>query len=262
MFGDAGLEIRTYPYLDAVTRTIDIDAMVDTLSRAPPGDAVLLHGCCHNPSGADPTPEQWSAIVDVIVERDLFPFVDLAYQGFGDGLDQDAAATRLMARRVPEMVLAYSCSKNFGTYRERTGGAFVLGTTAKKADAARSQLAVLARLAYSMPPDHGASVVRIVLEDGPLSLAWRNELEAMRAKIRRASVALADGFRKQTGHDRYDVLARHKGMFSLLDVTPDEAVRLREEHAVYIVGDGRINLAGLRPGAVDRFVRAVLSLKR
>ncbi|WP_131120155.1 aromatic amino acid transaminase [Lichenihabitans psoromatis] len=262
VFADAGLDVRVYPYLNGVTHAVDVEAMLDTLLRVQPGDVVLLHGCCHNPSGADPTPEQWRAIVDVIVQRGLFPFVDLAYQGFGEGLEQDAAATRLIARHVPEMVIAYSCSKNFGIYRERTGGAFVLGETASKAAAAKSQLAVLARLAYSMPPDHGASVVRIILEDEPLSIAWRVELATMRDKIQKARLTLADAFRKRTGGDRYGFLARHKGMFSLLGTTADDAVRLREDHAVYVVGDGRINLAGLQLGSVDRFVGAVLSQTR
>jgi aromatic-amino-acid transaminase len=258
---DAGLAIRRYPYFDAATGGVRFDALLDALSGAAAGDAVLLHGCCHNPSGADPTAAQWQELADLLVRKGLFPFVDLAYQGFGEGLDEDAAAVRLLAARVPEMAVATSCSKNFGIYRERTGAAFVIGANAAQADAAFSQLVVCARIAYSMPPDHGGSIVRIVLEDPALAARWRAELAAMRGEVVATRRALAAAFRARTGTDRYDFLLRHRGMFSLLGVDERQAEQLRREYGIYIVADGRANLAGLREDQIEPLVSAVLAVR-
>lgn len=258
---DAGLAIRRYPYFDAATGGVRFDALLDALSGAAAGDTVLLHGCCHNPSGADPTAAQWQELADLLVRKGLFPFVDLAYQGFGEGLDEDAAAVRLLAARVPEMAVATSCSKNFGIYRERTGAAFVFGASAAQADAAHSQLVVCARVAYSMPPDHGAAIVRIVLEDPALAARWRAELAAMRSEVVATRRKLAAAFRARTGTDRYDFLLRHRGMFSLLGVDERQAERLRREYGIYIVADGRANLAGLREDQIEPLVSAVLAVR-
>lgn len=261
IIADAGLSIRRYPYFDPATGGIRFQALLDALGGAAAGDIVLLHGCCHNPSGADPTDAQWRELADLLVRKGLFPFVDLAYQGFGDGLEEDAAAVRHLAGSAREMVVATSCSKNFGIYRERTGAAFVLGADAAQAEVALSQLVVCARIGYSMPPDHGASIVRIVLEDPALAARWRGELAAMRAEVVATRRRLADAFRMRTGTDRYDFLLRHRGMFSLLGVDASQADRLRRDHAIYIVADGRANLAGLREDQIDRLVDAVLAVR-
>ena len=258
---DAGLKPSIYAYFDAASGEARIDAMLSGLRHAAAGDVILLHGCCHNPTGASLTHADWDAVCDLLQERDLVPFVDLAYQGFGDGLEQDAYAVRLFARRLPEMLVAVSCSKNFSIYRERTGCAFVLGDSRARADNALSQLLVAARVGYSMPPDHGASIVRIILQDPALAADWRIEVEAMRARIVALRAALARAFSARTNSGRYDFLIRHRGMFSLLGTTPAQAERLRRDHGVYIVADGRINVAGLKEEQIEPFVTAVLAVR-
>jgi len=258
---DNGLRVVTYPYLDTATGEVNFDALLDHVSRSQRGDVVLLHGCCHNPTGADPSPSQWLALAEVIAERGLVPLVDIAYQGFGDGLDEDAFVVRLLAGMVPEMLVSSSCSKNFGIYRERTGAAFILAANADQADIAKAQLIVRARTAYSMPPDHGAAIVRTVLEDPTLAADWRAELDGMRSNILSLRQGLAASFRRFTNGGDYDFLARNKGMFSLIGVTPQEAVMLRERYAIYMVEDGRINIAGLRASQIDAFGEAVLAVR-
>lgn len=257
----AGLEIVSYPYYDAATGRVDFRAMKAALQQAAEGDLILLHGCCHNPTGADLSRDQWAEVADVLIGRKLLPLVDIAYQGFGDGLDEDAWAVRHLASRLPEMLVASSCSKNFGIYRERTGTAFVLGRNAAETTVAHAQVMAVARTAYSMPPDHGAAVVRIILEDAELAAQWRAELETMRTRIAGLRKALADAFRRRTNGTAYDYLAECRGMFSLIGVTQAQALRLREEFAVYLVDDGRINIAGLREDQVDAFVEAVVTVK-
>ena len=249
----AGLGLREYRYLDPRTGQVDFDAMMNELGKAEPGDVVLLQGCCHNPTGADLTLEQWRAVAALLAERGLLPFVDLAYQGFGDGLEEDAASVRLLAAHLPEMIVAYSCSKNFGIYRERTGAAFVLAPTPTLADRAAAQLAQLARITYSMPPDHGASLVRIILNDPTLREIWQNELAAMRTGIAALRQELASAFHQITNRAGHEFLTEQKGMFSLIGISADQAVRLREEFAIYVVEDGRINIAGLRGDQVMPF---------
>ncbi len=260
MLEDAGLQTRSYAYFDPARGEARIDAMLASLRQAASGDVVVLHGCCHNPTGASLTNTDWDAVCDLLAQRNILPFVDFAYQGFGDGLDQDAYAVRLFARRLPEMLVAVSCSKNFSIYRERAGCAFVLADSRAHADIALGQLLIAARVGYSMPPDHGASIVRIILQDVELTAEWRREVEAMRARIVATRAALARAFAARTNSDRYDVLVRHRGMFSLLGTTPEQAERLRREHGVYIVADGRINVAGLREEQIEPFVTAVLAV--
>ncbi len=262
ILADAGLPVRTHRYLDAAGHGVAFDAMMAELQGVAAGDIVLLHGCCHNPGGASLDRGQWDAVADLLERRDAIPFVDLAYQGFGLGLDDDAYAVRLFARRLPEMVVAVSSSKNFGIYRERTGAAFVLAAGAPSADAAHSHLLVAARNSYSMPPDHGAALVRIVWNDAALRAQWLAELEAMRTHVVGVRRALAEAFAAAAGSRRYDFIARHHGMFSLLGTRPEQVRRLRDEHAVYLVEDGRINLAGLRPDQIGAFVDAVLAVTR
>ncbi len=245
LLGAAGFEIVRYPYYDRASGGVDIDAVIGALEAAPTGDIVVLHGCCHNPTGADPTPAQWERIIDTVAARELFPLVDLAYQGFGDGLDEDAAATRALAARVPEMVVAASCSKNFGLYRERVGAAMLMAADPAAADLALAKLGSVIRANYSMPPDHGANATHLVLENETLNAQWRAELEAMRLRMSGLRERLAAALRVRSNSDRYDFVARQKGMFSRLPLTPDQIEALRAEHGVYVVGDGRINVAGL-----------------
>ena len=255
----AGLSLKTYPYLDRATGGFRFDDMMAALAGAEPGDVVLLHGCCHNPSGANPSPDQWRALIEMIVKHGLFPFVDLAYQGFGDGLDEDAAALRMIAETAPEMAAAISCSKNFGVYRDRVGMAMIKGRTGEEADKALSQLFVNARNSYSMPPNHGAAAVREVLLDDELRADWRAELEEMRLRMARLRQGFADALRRHSNSDRFDFLAKQQGMFSLLGLSPDQVVHMREAHGVYMAGDGRINVAGLPDGRLDDVAAKVVA---
>jgi aspartate/tyrosine/aromatic aminotransferase len=257
---DNRLKLASYRYLGQGGARIDFDGLLAHLRTAAAGDVVLLHGCCHNPSGADLDGAQWRRLAALLADRGLVPFVDLAYLGFGDGLDEDAFAVRLLADAVPEMLVAVSCSKNFGIYRDRTGAAFVLGRNAGEAATAEGHMVVRNRILYSMPPDHGAAVVRTVLEDPGLEADWRAELDAMRGSVQDLRRVLAAAFARLTNGTDYAFLETDKGMFSLIGVTPDQARRLREDHAIYVVEDGRINVAGLRLDQVDRFARAVLSV--
>lgn len=260
IFRSAGFEVGTYPYFDAATGRVDIDAMADRLEKADPDTVVLLHGCCHNPTGADPEAEAWNRFAEIIGRRRMLPFVDLAYQGFGDGLAEDAYGVRRLAEAVPEMLVAISCSKNFAVYRERAGMLLVLAENAGEASAAQSRLASRARNTYSMPPEHGAALVRTILGDLQLTEQWISELDLMRKRIKSLRRSLAAAFRVRTNDDRHDFLERNKGMFSRLDVTPEQVSRLHQEHGVYVVDDGRINVAGLRLEQIPRFVDAVVAV--
>lgn len=256
----AGLQVREYPYFDAASGTVRFDEMLAALRRAASGDVVLLHGCCHNPTGANLNASQWAKVADVLVERGLLPFIDIAYQGFGEGLDADAEGLRLVASKVPEMVVASSCSKNFAVYRDRVGAAMIMARDGAQADVAMSQMLSAARAIYSMPPDHGAAAVRIVLEDAALRADWEAELEEMRLRMLRLRVAFADALRRQTNSDRFDFVASHRGMFSRLGLTEAQVERLRVEHGVYMVGDSRINVAGLPEDGMDRLAKAIVSV--
>ncbi|TPI32812.1 aspartate/tyrosine/aromatic aminotransferase [Mesorhizobium sp. B3-1-9] len=256
----AGLQVRDYPYFDAASGAVRFDEMLATLRTANSGDVVLLHGCCHNPTGANLNAAQWAKVADVLLERGLLPFVDIAYQGFGEGLDADAAGLRLLAGKVPEMVIASSCSKNFAVYRDRVGAAMIMAKDGAQADVAMSQMLAAARVLYSMPPDHGAAAVRMVLEDASLRKDWETELEEMRLRMLRLRVAFAEALRRQSNSDRFDFVASHRGMFSRLGLTEAQVERLRTEHAVYMVGDSRINVAGLPEDGMDDLAKAIVSV--
>ena len=256
----AGLQIREYPYFDTASGAVRFADMLAALRTAKHGDIVLLHGCCHNPTGANLDIAQWAEIADILVERGLLPFVDIAYQGFGEGLDADAAGLRLLAEKVPEMVVASSCSKNFAVYRDRVGAAMVLAKDGVQADVAMSQMLSAARAMYSMPPDHGAAAVRIVLEDATLRADWEAELEDMRLRMLRLRVAFAEALRRQSNSDRFDFVASHRGMFSRLGLSEAQVERLRAEHGVYMVGDSRINVAGLPEDGMDELAKAIVSV--
>lgn len=260
MMREAGLTIAEYPYFDAASGSVRFDDMLATLKTAKPGDVVLLHGCCHNPTGANLTIEQWAKVADLLVEGGLLPFVDIAYQGFGEGLEADAAGLRLIAGKVPEMLVASSCSKNFAVYRDRVGAAMILAKNGAEADIALSHMLAAARTLYSMPPDHGAAAVRIVLQDEKLRADWETELEEMRQRMLRLRVAFAEALRRQSNSDRFDFVAEHRGMFSRLGLTEAQVDRLRTEHGVYMVGDSRINVAGLPEDGLDKLAKAIVSV--
>jgi aspartate/tyrosine/aromatic aminotransferase len=255
-----GLETRSYPYFDPSTNEVQAAAMLGALAQARPGDVVLLHGCCHNPTGAELMPEHWDAIADLAVAQGFLPFIDFAYQGFGDGLEQDALGVRRLAAKVPEMVVAASCSKNFGLYRDRVGCAFVLGASPERADVMLGQLLGVARANYSSPPAHGAAIVGAILDDAALRAEWRAELDDMRSHMQGLRRVLAASLRARSNSDRFDFIARHRGMFSLIGATGEQVARLRDEHAVYMVGAGRINIAGLPEAEVDRFADALIAV--
>jgi aromatic-amino-acid transaminase len=251
-----GMPMAEYRYFDAGTGDIDFAGMMEDLGRAAPGDVVLLHGCCHNPTGANLTMDQWGQVVGLMLQRGLTPFVDLAYQGFGDGLEEDAAATRLIAARFPEVLIAASCSKNFGIYRERTGILIALGSADRKA-VTQGNLNFLNRQNYSFPPDHGARLVTMILEDAQLTAEWKAELEEVRQNMLSLRRALADELRRATNSDRFDFVAHHRGMFSRLGLTEAQVNRLRDEHGIYMVGDSRINIAGLNARTVPILAAAI-----
>jgi aspartate aminotransferase len=252
-----GLKMRSYSYFDSASSTVDFDAMMDDLAAVQPQDVVMLHGCCHNPTGANLDAAQWDAITDLILEKGAIPFVDIAYQGFGDGLDADAAGLRAMAARVPEMLIAASCSKNFGLYRDRVGCAMVICESADQHEVVSRNLAVLNRLNYSFAPDHGAALVAIILGDTDLRAEWETELGEMRDTMLTIRQSLADELRRQCNTDRFDFIASHRGMFSRLGLDKDSVEALRESHAMYVIGDSRINIAGLSGGRHEPFAAAV-----
>jgi aromatic-amino-acid transaminase len=249
-----GMEMVEYRYFDEDSGGLDMGGLLEDLGRVAAGDVVLLHGCCHNPTGANPNPVEWQAIADTLAQRRAVGLVDLAYQGFGDGLAEDAAATRLLAGKLPELLIAASCSKNFGIYRERTGVLLALG-----GDRARVQenLAWLNRMNYSFPPDHGARLVTMILNDPPLRADWQAELEQVRHGMLALRQALAQALQTETRSDRFGFVAAHRGMFSRLGLTPDQVERLRKDHGIYMVGDSRLNIAGLNAQTVTVLAKAV-----
>jgi aspartate/tyrosine/aromatic aminotransferase len=249
-----GMEIAEYRYFDEASGGLDMDGLLQDLGRVAAGDVVLVHGCCHNPTGANPNPVEWQAIADVLAQRGAVALIDLAYQGFGDGLNADAAATRLLAGKLPEVLIAASCSKNFGIYRERTGVLLALG-----GDRARVQenLAWLNRMNYSFPPDHGARLVTRILNDPALRADWQAELEEVRNSMLALRQALSQALQAETRSDRFGFVAAHRGMFSRLGLTPDQVERLRRDHAIYMVGDSRLNIAGLNEQTVTILAKAV-----
>ena len=252
-----GLTMRSYRYFDSATSNVDFDAMMQDLAEVKPQDIVMLHGCCHNPTGANLDASQWNAVTDLVLETGAIPFVDIAYQGFGDGLDEDAAGLRAMAARVPEMLIAASCSKNFGLYRDRVGCAMAICANADQHEVVSRNLAVLNRLNYSFAPDHGAALVGIILNDAALRAEWETELAEMRETMLSIRQQLADELRRQCNTDRFDFIASHRGMFSRLGLGKDIVEALREKHAMYVVGDSRINIAGLSGGRHEPFAAAV-----
>ena len=260
LLSNAGLKMATYPYFDRATGGVDAAAMLAHLETLPAGDLVLLHGCCHNPTGADLSCAEWDAVAEVLARRGLVPFVDIAYQGLGDGLEADAYGVRLMAERLPEVIVAVSCSKNFGLYRERTGATFVISPTAERTGNAMGQLRKIARGMYSMPPDHGAELVALVWEDAVLRQQWMDELEAMRVRVEELRGLLVSGLKALRADVDYSFVQRQKGMFSLLPLNTAQIQRLRDEHHIYMPGDGRINVAGISRRNVEYVAQSLAAV--
>jgi len=247
LLGSSGLRLERYPYYDAAAHQLRFEAMLERLDRAPEGDVVLIHACCHNPTGADLDPAQWQALAQVLTRRRLVPFLDLAYQGFAEDLEADAAGVRLVAAQVPEALIAVSYSKNLGLYRERTGALIVIGESETRADAMQSHVLQIARSIYSMPPDHGAAIAAHIFANPTLKTEWLEELAAMRARIADMRVLLAQELRRATGTGTFDFIRAQRGMFSLLGVSSQTVERLRERHHIYMLSDSRMNLAGMMP---------------
>ena len=252
------IPFETYRYFDNETRGVDFDSMVSDLSRAKAGDVILLHGCCHNPTGANLDKQQWKLIIDLLNKNGATPMIDLAYQGFGDGLEEDAYATRLIAESVPETVIASSCSKNFGIYRERAGLLMLISQDSSKRNINQSMLAYLNRQNYSFPPDHGSRLVSIVLNDKDLRSDWMSELEDIRTSLLNLRVQLADELQKISGSDRFSFIASHRGMFSRLGATPSQVEKMRKQFGIYMVSDSRFNVAGLNNETVPALAKAII----
>lgn len=245
LLGGAGLDLQPYPYYDTSRHVIRVDAMLDTLRAAPKGDVVLLHACCHNPSGLDPTEDEWRAVMDVVAERELLPFVDMAYQGFARSVDDDPFVVRELAARVPEMIVANSCSKNFGLYRDRVGSVSFLAADAASRDIVSSQVNNLVRTIYSVPPDHGAAVVEMILNDADLRAEWLGEVNEMRDRLQGMRVLLNDALLAKTPGNDFSHLVRANGMFCFLGITPGQVQELKTDYGIYMVDSSRINVAGI-----------------
>ncbi len=256
LLGSVGLTFETYRYYDASTHGVNFDAMVEDLKQAGSGDLVLLHGCCHNPCGADLSMDQWETIGSMAEAQGFMPFIDIAYQGLGDGLEADAAGLRHLAARLPEMIVAASCSKNMGLYRERTGCTIFLCKDKDNADALLSQAKVAARRVYSMPPAHGALLAGRVLADAALTSQWQDELETMCARINGLRSDLVLKLQEATGRD-FEFIRKEKGMFSFLGLSADQVKDLREKHSVYMLGSSRINVAGVNSRNIDYLAKAI-----
>jgi len=257
LLGGAGLKLRPYPYYDTERHVIKIDEMLAALREAPAGDIVLLHGCCHNPSGLDPSEDEWRAIAEVIVERELVPFIDVAYQGFADDLDRDAFAVRHMVGLVQEMIVSTSCSKNFGLYRDRVGTLSMLSADTATRDIVNSQVNNLVRTIYSVPPDHGAAVVSLILNDEELRRDWLVELAEMRERLKSMRTLLNDALIVAApGHD-FSHLVRATGMFCFLGISAAQVARLKKDFGVYMVDSSRINVAGITPDNVTYLANSI-----
>ena len=257
LLSGCGLKLERYPYFDAVSGGVAFEAMLSALEALPPRSVVLLHASCHNPTGADLEEAQWRTLGAVLERRGLLPFIDMAYQGLGDGLDEDAEGLRLLCAALPEALIAVSCSKNFGLYRERVGCLIALTQSAAAAGATLTQLTRIARGLYSMPPDHGAAIVAEILGSDTLRAAWRSELDGMRARITHLRAATTQALAEACPDEDFSHIQRQRGMFSYLGISPQAVRRLREQHHVYMTEDSRVNVAGLRLENIPYFAASV-----
>ena len=251
ILGDLGVELKSFVHATKAGM-VDMGALRMAISLAQPGDAFLLHGCCHNPTGIDYSPEQWDEIAQLIADAKLLPILDLAYQGLGQGMEEDAFGVRKVLAAVPEALIAYSCDKNFGMYRDRVGAIYVLAQDAQVLNRVLSNGHALARAAWSMPPDHGGAAVRIVLEDPELTALWLDELDTMRTRMRQVRARLAE--HGMAGSIDLKPIGGQNGLFSVLPLSAEQIQRLRSDHGIYLAGSGRINAAGLTMGNIDKFI--------
>lgn len=260
LIGNAGLALDTYPYFDKATASIRFDAMLETLKTIPKGDVVLLHACCHNPTGADLTQDQWRQVAEVAQQQGWLPFIDSAYLGFGDDLETDAFGMRLMVESVPEVIIAASCSKNFGLYRERVGLAVMVTNNSAQTPIVQSQIQAIARGIYSMPPSYGGALVDIILHDDALKASWIAEVDQMRNRMRDLRALLVSKMAENGAPKDFSFVNDQKGMFSFLCITPEQVKAVRAEHSVYFVDSSRVNIAGINLTNVDALSKALVSV--
>ncbi len=261
IFAKAGLKVSHYPYVGSDNR-LDVPAMLATLAAVPEGDVVLLHACCHNPTGFDLSQDDWRQVLQVVRERQLLPLIDFAYQGFGDGLEQDAWAVRLFADELPEVLITSSCSKNFGLYSDRVGSLIVCAHDAEKLLDVRSQLAFIARNLWSTPPDHGAAVVATILGDAELKQLWSAEVEGMRSRIAQLRSGLVEALVPHGLAERFAHVGVQRGMFSYTGLSAEQVKQLREKHSVYMVNSGRANVAGIDETRLGLLAEAIADVCR
>ncbi|MEQ5768266.1 aspartate/tyrosine/aromatic aminotransferase [Halomonas sp. H33-56] len=259
IFTAAGIELHKYPYVDADNR-LDFDGMLEALKQIPQGDVVVLHACCHNPTGFDLNHQQWQQVLEVIQQRDLLPLVDFAYQGFAEGLDEDAYAVRLLAENLDNVLITSSCSKNFGIYNERTGALIVVAKNSEEMENVRSQIAIVARENYSNPPAHGGSIVAEILNSAELAAVWREELTEMRDRINTLRRDFVEALKPYGLDHKYAHIAEQRGMFSYTGLTPEQVDRLRDEYGIYMVRSGRANVAGFSQENLPYLAKAVAAV--
>ena len=259
LLGNAGLNLKEYAYYQKSSRSLNTDGLLESLSNVPAGDAVLIHGCCHNPSGVDLEPQHWEAIADLAINQGFTPFIDLAYQGLGDSLDEDAIGVKILSERCPEVIVASSYSKNFGLYRERVGSLQIVSPNVAQTTIVQSQLGSVVRGIYSMPPAHGAAIVETILSDKTLKLQWVEELSTMRDRINLLRKELANRLTREIDQD-FSFIEKQKGMFSFLGIDTNQVARLQKEFAIYMVDSSRINVAGVNSSNIDYFVESMTTI--
>ncbi len=259
LLGNAGLNLKEYAYYEKSSRSLNTDGLLESLSNVPAGDAVLIHGCCHNPSGVDLEPQHWEAIADLAINQGFTPFIDLAYQGLGDSLDEDAIGVKILSERCPEVIVASSYSKNFGLYRERVGSLQIVSPNVAQTTIVQSQLGSVVRGIYSMPPAHGAAIVETILSDKTLKLQWVEELSTMRDRINLLRKELANRLTREIDQD-FSFIKKQKGMFSFLGIDTNQVARLQKEFAIYMVDSSRINVAGVNSSNIDYFVESMTTI--
>jgi aspartate aminotransferase len=259
LLGNAGLQLKEYAYYQKSSRSLNTDGLLESLSKVPAGDVVLLHGCCHNPSGVDLELRHWEIIADMANKQGFTPFIDLAYQGLGDSLAEDAIGVKILSERCPEVIVASSYSKNFGLYRERVGSLQIVGPNVTQTTIVQTQLGSVVRGIYSMPPAHGAAIVEKILSDKTLNLQWVEELSSMRDRINLLRKELASRLTQEVDQD-FSFIEKQKGMFSFLGINASQVARLQEEFAIYMVDSSRINVAGINSSNIDYFVESMTTI--
>ena len=260
LLGSAGIEMKSYPYYDAGTKHIRFDDMLASLNEIPAGDIVLLHGCCHNPTGMDLDEEQWLKVTEVVASRGLLPLIDIAYQGFANGINEDNFGVRQMFARVPEMVVASSCSKNFALYRDRVGSLSFVGKDSTSGATIRSQANNIVRTMYSMPPDHGAAVVSHILQNDELRAEWEGEVAVMRERLKSMRMLVGAALREKAPDHDFSNIEDGNGMFSFVGISSEQVERLKTEFAIYMVGSSRINLAGVTSQNADHLTSSIAAV--